>query len=187
MVTSSKRTYATGNPSQVCCSQSPCPRSRPLLTHASAGDTQTQDYQSLVGCLGPGSHKVLFASSKCLWRVWDLIQNAIWPLLLSCWGFSLALGHRVSFFGGIQHSPVNGFSAASCNFGVLTGENEWTPFYSAILDAMKLSSLSHLGKPLLLLLFSCSVMSNTLRLFTGVNCTEKLQIKYSIVRNGFSK
>ena len=65
--------------------------------------------------------------------------------LLSCWGFSLAPGHRVSFFGGIQHSPVNGFSAASCNFGVLTGENEWTSFYSTILDAMKLSSLSHLG------------------------------------------
>ena len=27
--------------SQVCCNQSPCPHSRPLLTHASAGDTQT--------------------------------------------------------------------------------------------------------------------------------------------------
>ena len=26
---------------QVCCTQSPCPCSRPLLTHASAGDTQT--------------------------------------------------------------------------------------------------------------------------------------------------
>ena len=27
-------------------------------------------------------------------------------------------------FGEIQHSPVNGCSAASCNFGVLTGEDE---------------------------------------------------------------
>ena len=54
---------------QVCCRQSPCAHSSPLLTHASAGDMQTQDYQSLVGCLGPGSHKVLFAPSKCLWRV----------------------------------------------------------------------------------------------------------------------
>ena len=27
---------------QVCCTQSPCPHGRPLLTHTSAGDTQTQ-------------------------------------------------------------------------------------------------------------------------------------------------
>ena len=27
--------------SHICCSQSPCPQGRPLLTHASAGDTQT--------------------------------------------------------------------------------------------------------------------------------------------------
>ena len=38
MVTSSKRTYATCCASLVCCSQSPCSRSRPLLTCASAGD-----------------------------------------------------------------------------------------------------------------------------------------------------
>ena len=30
----------------------------------------------------------------------------ILPLLHSCWGFSFALGCRVSFCGGIQHSPV---------------------------------------------------------------------------------
>ena len=47
-------------------------------------------------------------------------------LLLSCWGFSFALGHGVYFFGGIQHSPVNGCSTASCNFGVLAGEDELT-------------------------------------------------------------
>ena len=28
------------------------------------------------------------------------------------------------FFGGIQHSPVNGYSEVSCNFQVLTGEDE---------------------------------------------------------------
>ena len=37
------------------------------------------------------------------------------------------------FFGGIQHSPVHGCSAVSCNFGVLTGEDEHMSFYSAIL------------------------------------------------------
>ena len=39
MVTSSKRTYATRCTFQVCCSQRSCPCGRPLLTHASAGDT----------------------------------------------------------------------------------------------------------------------------------------------------
>ena len=48
-------------------------------------------------------------------------------------GFSFALGCGISFFGGIQHSPVDGSSAASCNFGVLTEEDELTSFYSAIL------------------------------------------------------
>ena len=56
----------------------------------------------------------------------------ILPLLPSCWGFSFALGHGVSFFDGIQHSPVDGCSAASCHFGVLA-ENERTSFYNAIL------------------------------------------------------
>ena len=41
MVTSSKRTCATHCASQVCCSQSPCPQGRTLLTLASPGDTQT--------------------------------------------------------------------------------------------------------------------------------------------------
>ena len=41
MVTSSKRAYATGWVTQACCSQSPCPHVRPLLTHASIRDTQT--------------------------------------------------------------------------------------------------------------------------------------------------
>ena len=36
------------------------------------------------------------------------------------------------FFGGIQHTSVNGCSAASCNFGLLT-ENRCTCLYSPIL------------------------------------------------------
>ena len=39
--TSSKRAYAKHWVTQVCCSQSPCPHDRPLLTRAPAGDTQT--------------------------------------------------------------------------------------------------------------------------------------------------
>ena len=78
-----------------------------------------------MGPLGPGVHKVLFELSKNLWQVWGLILNMTAPLLPSCWGLSFALGHGVSFLGGIQHSLVNGFSAVSCNFGVLTGEDEY--------------------------------------------------------------
>ena len=36
-------------------------------------------------------------------------------------------------FGGIQLSPVNSCSAASCNFGVLAGEAEHMSFYSTII------------------------------------------------------
>ena len=39
----------------------------------------------------------------------------------------------IFFFVGIQHSPVDSCSAASCNFGVFTGEDECTSFYSAVL------------------------------------------------------
>ena len=130
MATSSKRTYITWHGSQVCCSQSPCPHSRPLLTYISAGDTQTLKGRSgsdSVGSLGPGAHKVLFEPSAHLWWVWGLILSMILPLLPSCWGF-FAVGHGVSFLGGIQHSLINGCSAASCNFGVLTGKDAHMSF-----------------------------------------------------------
>ena len=64
-----------------------------------------------VGSQGLGVHQVLFEPSEYLWQVWCLILNVISPLLMSCWscwGFSFALGCEVSFFGGIQHSPVDG-------------------------------------------------------------------------------
>ena len=86
---------------QVCCTQSPCPCGRPLLTHTSAGDTQTQLWLSLCGVSGSWCTQGLFEPSGHIWWVWGLILNAIPPVLPSCWSFSLALGHRVSFFGGI--------------------------------------------------------------------------------------
>ena len=79
---------------QVCCSQSPCPHGRPLLTCASTGDTQTLKGRSdlaSVGSLGPSTHKVLFEPSKHLWQVWGLILNGTSPLLQSYWGFLLGL------------------------------------------------------------------------------------------------
>ena len=38
------------------------------------------------------------------------------------------------FFGGFQNSPINGCSTASCNFVALTGGDEHTSFFSAILN-----------------------------------------------------
>ena len=65
-----------------------------------------------------------------------MILNVVSPLLPSCWGYSFALGCGVSFFGVIQHSPVDGCSAASCNFGVLT-KDENISFYSTTLLSRK--------------------------------------------------
>ena len=98
-----------------------------MLICASTGDTQTLKGRSgsvSVGCLGSGAHQVLLDPSDHFWQVWGLILNMILSLLQACWGFSFALGYGVSFFGGIQHSPVDGCSAASCNFGILAGEDE---------------------------------------------------------------
>ena len=50
-------------------------------------------------------------------------------LSFGCGIFGILL---VSYFGGIQHSPVDGCSAAS-NFGALTGEGECMSSYFAIL------------------------------------------------------
>ena len=62
-----------------------------------------------------------------------MVLNVTLLLLPSCWGFSFALGCGVSFFREIQHSAVDGCSAAICNFGVLV-EDKRTSSYSAILD-----------------------------------------------------
>ena len=123
---------------QVCYTQSPCPCGRLLLTRTSTGDTQPLKGRSgsvSVGSLGPGAHKILCEPSECFHRVCGLILNMILSLLLSCWGFSFALGCEVSFFGGIQHCFVYGCSAMNCNFGVLIGEDERTS-YSAIFPAL---------------------------------------------------
>jgi len=89
--------------------------------------------QSLVEVTAPFPEFWCTRGFVCACRVWSLILNLIMPLLPFCWDFSFALGHGVSFFGGIQHSPVDGCCATSWDFGVLTGEDEHMSFYSAIL------------------------------------------------------
>ena len=92
---------------QVYYTQSLCPCSSPLLTHTSVGDTQTQFWLSLCGVSESWCPQGLFVPTDHLWQVWGLILNMISPLLPSLWSFSFALGCGVSFFGEIQHSPVN--------------------------------------------------------------------------------
>ena len=119
---------------QVWCTQSPCPCGRLVQTHTSTGDTETPKGRSgSVSVRSPGAQQFFFEPSEPLWPIWGLIPNVIAPLLPSGWGFSFALGRGVSFFGGTQQSPLDGCSAGSYNFGVLTGEDERTSFFSAIL------------------------------------------------------
>ena len=81
---------------QVYCTQSCCPCSRPLLNQTSTGDTQTQFSLSLCGVSGSWCTQGMFEPSECLWRVWGLIVNVISPLLPSCWGFFFAFGCGIS-------------------------------------------------------------------------------------------
>ena len=89
--------------------------------------------------------------SQSLWDLWVLVCTryfwALWASLVGM-GFDskcnftpppILLGLLLCpwmlgiFYGGIQHSPVGGCSAVSCSFGVLSGEDECTSFYPAIL------------------------------------------------------
>ena len=81
---------------QVCCTQSPCPCCSPLQIRTYTEDTQTQFCLSLCGVFGSWCTQGLCEPSEHLWQDWGLILNANLPLLLSCWGFSFALGCGVS-------------------------------------------------------------------------------------------
>ena len=67
MVNCSKRVYVTCCMTEVCCTQSPSSCGKPLVTHISAGDTQTLKGNSgsvSVGSVGPAMNKVLFEPSE---------------------------------------------------------------------------------------------------------------------------
>ena len=81
---------------QVCCTQSPCPCGRPLLTQTSTGGAQTQLCLSLRGGSESWCIQGLFEPSEHLWWEWGLIVNAKSPLLPSCWDFSFPPGCGVS-------------------------------------------------------------------------------------------
>ena len=65
--------------------------------------------------------------------VWGLMLNMISHILHLAAASPLALGVGVSFFSGIKHSSVDGHSAMSGNFGILTKENRCMSYYSIIL------------------------------------------------------
>ena len=60
------------------------------------------------------------------------------PILLR---FLLCPWMWVSFFGGIQHSLVDGCSAMRCNLGVLTGEDECMSFFATLYGGHNLLKL----------------------------------------------
>ena len=51
----------------------------------------------------------------------------------SHWGFPFGIGCGGIIFSGIKHSSVDGRSAMSGNFGILTKENKCMSYYSIIL------------------------------------------------------
>ena len=124
----------------------PCPCGRSLQTCASAGDTQALKGRS--GSVSSGGHcsfpSVLVLTGFRLHppRISgrDLILNAIVKKKkCNCAPPTILLGLFLCpctwgiFFGVIQHFAVNGCSAASCNFSIISGEVECMSFYSAIL------------------------------------------------------
>ena len=111
MTTSSKRAYATP---RFAAPRAPTP----LLTRTSAGDTQTLKGRSGSVSVGsPGAHKVLFQPSQHLWWVSGLISNGSSPPPTISLGLLPCPWTGIYFFGGIQHSPVTGHLAGSCNLG----------------------------------------------------------------------
>ena len=69
---------------QVCCTQSPCPCGRPLLTCTSTGDGETQSCLCLCEVPGSWCTQSLFEPSEHLWWEWGLILKANSPLLPFC-------------------------------------------------------------------------------------------------------
>ena len=72
--------------------QSCCPCGRPLPTHTSTGDAQTQFCISLCRVSGSWCAQGLFEPFEHLWWEWGFILNVNLPLLLSWRDFSFALG-----------------------------------------------------------------------------------------------
>ena len=113
---------------QVYCTQSPWLAAGDCWPKPSQETLKHGSSSVSVGSPGPGAHKICALWASLAGILFDSKHDFTPPTILP--GFSFILGCQVSFFGGIQCSPVDGCLAASCNFGVLV-ENESTSFYSA--------------------------------------------------------
>ena len=98
------------------------------------GSTQTLFWLSLSGVAGSCCAQCFVWALRGSLAGMDFDSKCDFMPPPSFWDFSFALGHGVSFFGGIQHSPVNGCSAVSCNFGILA-EDKHTSMYSTTLGS----------------------------------------------------
>ena len=108
-----------------------------LFLHRRHSNTQRQVCLSLCGASGSWCTQTFVWDFQVPLVVMSCNLNTILPLLPSYWGFFFALACGISFFGGIQHSTVDGCSAVCCNFGVLT-EDECMYFYFTILNSLGL-------------------------------------------------
>ena len=124
MVTSSKRAYAIP---RSAAPRVPVPVAGhywPIPSQETINNSKADLAQSVWG--------LLVCTKFCLSPPVISGGYGVWFSIPSFWDFSFDLGGRISFFGTIQHSLVDGCSAASCKFGVLAGKDEHMSFYPTI-------------------------------------------------------
>ena len=115
---------------QVCCTQSPCPRGSPLLTRTYTGDTQTQFCLSLCEVPRSWYTQGWFDPSERLWWEWGLILNVNSPLLPFCLGFSAGSDGKASACNAGDPGPIPGL-------GRSPGEGNGNPLqYSCLENSM---------------------------------------------------
>ena len=129
MVTSFKRSHA--NTDALSALNPATAHHWPNSPPESPGHSQESLGQSLLGSLllSPGSWytQALFELSEHLWWLWDLILNAISPLLQSCWAsLSLDMCYLLSHFSALQPPGAAHFiyviiSPGLCLFNVMPG------------------------------------------------------------------
>ena len=105
MATSSKRAYATGCVTQVAAPRAPVLGARPCWPLPLQA-TQTEVWLSLSGVFESWCTQGFVWALRLSLAGMKFDSKWVSPLLPFCWGFSFTLGCGVSFFGGIQHSPV---------------------------------------------------------------------------------
>ena len=125
MATSSKRAYATG-----LLHAEPLPLQQatadPYL-HRRHSNTQGQVWFSLCGVSGSWCAQGFVWAFRASPVSMEFASKHDFTLSTVLLGRFLCPWTWVSFFGGIQHSPVDGCSAASCNFGVLVEKMSGCP------------------------------------------------------------